>query len=95
MDLRAGLADLKNRTIIAVEKAAEVRDTRQIMHLSALLADIERDEQAAIALEDRAAVHEARLQRPDEVSAVPETRQVVEVTGHMQHRKDFRDLRGR
>jgi len=93
MGLKAELADLKNRTIAAIEQAAEHRDTRQIMHLSALLADIERDEQSASALEDRAAAYEARLQRPDEVPAVPQPRQVAEVTGHMQNRRDPRAAR--
>jgi hypothetical protein len=93
LDLRAELADLKNRTLPAIEKAAELRDTRQIVHLSALLADIERDEQAATALEERVAAYEARLQRPDEVPAVPQPRQVVKVIGHMQNRRDPRVAR--
>ncbi len=71
MDLRAELAALKNRAIAAIEQAAKERDTTRIRVLSDLLAGIEGDEKAAVALQDRVRSHEARLSSPDEILREP------------------------
>jgi hypothetical protein len=71
MDLRAELAALKNRAIAAIEQAAKERDTTRIRVLSDLLAGIEGDEKAAVALQDRVRSHEARLSSRDEALREP------------------------
>jgi hypothetical protein len=71
MDLRAELAALKNRAIAAIEQAAKERDTTRIRVLSDLLAGIEGDEKAAVALQDRVRSHEARLSSRDEILREP------------------------
>lgn len=74
MDLRAELAALKNRAIAAIEQAAKERDTTRIRVLSDLLAGIEGDEKAAVALQDRVRSHEVRLSSPDEMLREPPPR---------------------
>ena len=67
MDLREKLADLKNRAMVAVGEAAKERDAGSIVFFSDLVSEIERDEKAAMALEDRAGSYEARLRGPGEM----------------------------
>jgi len=93
MDLRGELAALKNRVMAAIEQAAKGGETRRIMDLSGLLAEIERDEQTATGLEERLRSHRARLDAPHEVLTVAQPAQPVEATSARQRRKDPRPAR--
>jgi len=91
MDLRAALTELKNRAMAAVERAAKERDTGRIVVLSELLAEIERDEKAALALEDRTRSHEERLKRPDEMPRVPQPLRFAGPTSAKQRGRAMRE----
>lgn len=91
MDLRAELTDLKNRAIAAIGQAAKERDTTRIRGLSDLLAGIEGDEKAAVALQDRVRSHEERLKSPDEAPMVSQPIKLTEVTSRKARGKAMRE----
>jgi hypothetical protein len=91
MELRAELAALKNGAITAIEQAAKERDTTRIRILSDLLAEIEGDERAAAALEDRIRSHEERLKSPDEAPMVSQPIKLTEVTSRKARGKAMRE----
>jgi len=93
MDLRGELTALKNRVMAAIEQAAKEGDERRIIELSALLAEIKRDEQQAVGLEERLGGHRARLDTPSEVRRTAQPLEVAEVTGGPQRRRDPRVAR--
>jgi len=91
MELRAELAALKNGAITAIEQAAKERDTTRIRILSDLLAEIEGDERAAAALEDRIRSHEERLKSPDEMPTVSQPIKLTEVTSRKARGRAMRE----
>lgn len=92
MDLREKLADLKNRAMVAVgEAATKEQDTGRMAFFADLVLEIERDEKAAVALEDRITNYEERLRGPGELPGVAQRLRPIRPSSAKRRGREIRE----